>query len=509
MWRFLAWMLGLSASAALIVGHVRAPAPATPKNEPVVGASQSRRPSSAARLVAQTRWPAPAAPISEPFAFNVPDVYPLGDWLESHTGSPGATAIGDVTGDGRDDAVMVTETGFGADLEHRVFVYEPGPDGRLKTPVAYPYSAGLFERADNFPAVSMVLADLNRDGIDDIVVGYGKGVAVFVAQGGGQFAIRKHLIAPEYRNLDPVSDNHFVRLVVTLDIDRDGALDLVAFNQWNGATLFFGDGHGDFVETRSMQSPAPRLNDVKVGDVTGDGFADLVVLSGERPTPKFWILPNVGARQFGMPVIHDIGSDESHRALAIGDFDADGSPEIVVAVFANRAYSRLLHYRRLPLGGYVAHKVTATYDLPAGMIATDLDRDARTDLVIDHHGWEVAGHYLAGDFEHETLSLTAYNSSAPWNTQALSAGDLNGDGCTDIAISDVNFGLLVLRGKHCRAKPAPPLPGSCGLVEVAAGAAGARALPGGNALPTATDLVAGPSARYGPGGVSRMRERQR
>jgi hypothetical protein len=83
-----------------------------------------------------------------------------------------------------------------------------------------------------------------------------------------------------------------------------------------------------------------------------------------------------------------------------------------------------------------------------------MDNDGRDDLIVLHGGWHALGYYpqteqgLSREVKYLLPTATRYNY------QGVSVGDVNGDGCKDVAIADYNNGLVLLHGKNCR-KPAP------------------------------------------------------
>src|ERR1043166_8181613 len=106
---------------------------------------------------------ASASPLFQPYV-----AYPVGSW-------PEAVAIGDVTGDGRNDVVMVTSYYFDPDNDYHVFVFAQTPAGGLAAPVSYATS-GTYT---NDPT-SVDIGDITGDGKNDVVVGLsGLGVEVF------------------------------------------------------------------------------------------------------------------------------------------------------------------------------------------------------------------------------------------------------------------------------------------------------------------------------------------
>lgn len=404
------------------------------------------------------------------FGFRPYVYYPLGDWLNSTNGQPDTIAIGDVTGDGNNDVVMVTlgNVVFPLPIDHRVFIYERHPLGGLKPPRAFPYSDGLYERANNFINTGIVLVDLNGDRTDDIVVGYGKGINVMLSSPAGGFETRKFLIAPEFRNLDPVFDSYFVQEVVALDINRDGNQDIVAFHTKGAATAFFGDGKGGVSEIRPILREVTALSDAKAGDFDGDGYKDLVVLSGHRYTRTFWLIRNNGERDMGTAVAQRLVDDETYASVAMGDWNGDNHADIAISVMKNQSQyglpAGLLIFEQAATGQLNPPYSLNTLDLPLSMISTDLNGDRRDDLLVEHHGWENLGYLVqdAGSLSVGGLIGTPLYSSAGFSGQAMAAGDLNGDGCKDLAFADLNYGLVTMEAENCMqfiptmSSPLPP-----------------------------------------------------
>ncbi len=401
------------------------------------------------------------------FGFEPYVAYPIGDWRDSTNGRPDTTAIGDVTGDGRDDVIMVTlgSSVVPMQIDHKVFIYAQLADGSLQAPVLHSYADGLYTAVNNFPFSGVTLADLNQDGIKDIVVGYGRGIAIFVSLGAGSFAVSKHIDPGTGLNsLNPT----FVKNVVATDIDRDGRLDVVTHNFPSGGAIFYGDGRGGVDAIESFNTPATNISDVKVGDVNSDGFDDLVVLSGDRHTHKFWFMLNTGVRGAGTAQVHTLPGDETHRGLAIGDWNGDGRNDVAISVYKNQSVygfpAGLLVFDQTSPGQFADPRSVPGLDLPLAMISRDFDGDGLDDLLVEHHGWGKVGLYLQSNGTLAAESLFGTPSASGFNPQAFSAGDVNGDGCTDVAMADINFGLVILRGKNCQR--APTLPDESGFKEL-------------------------------------------
>jgi hypothetical protein len=361
------------------------------------------------------------------------------DFLPYQTYWPGswpeAVAVGDVNGDRRDDVVLGTTFYFDEANDYHLFIYLQQQDGSLATPLKYKY--GEFSNR-----VSVALGDLNEDGAKDIVAGTQGDLFVLLSNGAGGY-IERRFVVPD--TLQGVADTSYVALT---DINFDGHLDIVGQGWSNEATLFYGDGHGEVSSIALLPTDVNGYNDIKVGDVTGDGKPDLIMASGQ--SFQFYIYPNNGKGGFDAGVGYSTPAEIWWpNALAVGDFDHDGKNEVVLNTPANSPASKLYLYRQDASGGLQATPtMIETADIPNGMLAHDLDRDGREDLVVGHRGWFQIGRYMQGLVG---LDTTEVSTPAPFDADsyALAAGDLNEDGCSDVAIADHNSGLVTLYGSGC------------------------------------------------------------
>ncbi|GHA72819.1 hypothetical protein GCM10007067_06770 [Lysobacter bugurensis] len=342
-----------------------------------------------------------------------------------------AVAVGDVTGDGRDDVVAVTSYSWSANENtSRVFVLEQQPDGSLLINGKYPFGNSTAYR------VGITLGDMNRDGVRDIVVGHSTGISVLTVNSAGGFTTAVYS-APQ------ASD-----VVGVLDIDLDGNMDVIGQSWSSGAYLFFGNGAGGIARSQSFPTNAVGYNDLKVGDVTGDGFPDVLISSGQG-SRNFWVYPHDRKGGLGLARTYTTSSTGwSPYAVAIGDLNHDGLNDVALPEPKNSPAQIWTYYQS---GAGELHQGASlqSYDIPSASISTDLNRDGRDDLVVLHGGWSNVGFYMQGPNGLQPERLFAAPVSSHPNPQGLGAGDVNGDGCSDVAYANSNQGVVLLYGKNC------------------------------------------------------------
>ncbi len=352
--------------------------------------------------------------------------------------APAAVAIGDVTGDGRNDVVLTT--GYNADPanDYRLFVFAQAADGTLGAPVSYATAATYGARPN-----SVVVGDVTGDGRKDVVLGLsGLGIQVFRQTATGTLG-GPYFIA--------TADSDQVRLG---RLNGDSLLDIAGVG-WgtNSVTLFLSDGPGNFGPAVTYPVLHGGYDDLRVADVTGDGLDDLVVMSGQLyADPNVSVLAQLASGGFAAATPYTVGQNVLTSGIGVGDVTGDGRNDVVASYGGNRPTSSVGVFGQTATGTLATPVSYASYDCPEPVAVADVDGDGHADVVTVHGGWERVGVYRsqpgAGTLAAEELYPVPYASH--YGPSGLAVGDFSGDGRADIAIADYNYGLVMLR------QPAPP-----------------------------------------------------
>jgi hypothetical protein len=121
-------------------------------------------------------------------------------------------------------------------------------------------------------SANVSIGDLNGDGFPDIVLAKGRHWPlidrVLLNDGRGRFTKR--------HDLGDVADRSYSTTLA--DLDRDGDLDVVVGNDApDPKRVYANDGRGNFVMTSTFGRPEWPTRNALVADLNGDGLPDIVV----------------------------------------------------------------------------------------------------------------------------------------------------------------------------------------------------------------------------------------
>ncbi|HZP62669.1 MAG TPA: FG-GAP-like repeat-containing protein [Terriglobales bacterium] len=175
-------------------------------------------------------------------------------------------AAADFNGDGNIDLAVVDQ--LGQNFVQNISILLGNGDGTFRSPVPYPTT--------EFPTFVDV-GDFNNDGKPDLIVVDGQYVSVMLGNGDGTF--------------QPPKDNSIFSSNAPLglgDFDRDGNLDVAVPESPGGLGLGILLGNGDGTFREGAEYALGSASTVTVGDFNGDHKLDLAaIVAGSNPVQIF------------------------------------------------------------------------------------------------------------------------------------------------------------------------------------------------------------------------------
>ncbi len=325
--------------------------------------------------------------------------------------SPESVAVADLNGDGIPDLVVANSGGYFDNGS--VSVLLGNGDGSFRP--ARSFAVGSFPR-------SVAVGDFNGDGIPDLAVANSgsNNVSVLLGNGDGSFQPARSFAVGSV----PWS-------VAAADLAGDGVLDLVVANfNANDVSILLGTGDGTFQSARTFAA-GTRPRSVAVGDFDGDGIPDLAVADeGDSVTGSgggVSILRGTGGGTF--QAARRFAAGMNPRSVAVGDFNGDGTLDLAVADRANYegtpGVSVLLGTGN---GTFQPARTFAAGAFPIAVAVGDFNGDGIQDLAVaGGGGTRVLLGTGNGTFQTTNVSYVTGDSAA------VAVGDFNGDGLPDLA----------------------------------------------------------------------------
>ena len=319
------------------------------------------------------------------------------------TGSPPTgLVVGDLTGTGTQDAVVPS-----------------GANGTLSVMLQTGHETGVFQSAQHISVGGepndVQMADINGDGLPDLIVADGTGYVEILLQNAsspGTFATPIKLTVPASNTLTGGAPTRPVRLAVA-DLNGDGLPDIVVTSSstptseivggyYGVVTIFFQSSNSPVTYSTSVTqfqllgSPVQ----VKIADLNGDGLPDLAIacedLLGDGPTGAngqsgagLAVLLNTPGKPgtFGAVNVYNGGEVLSGAlSLDIGDLSSTGNQYKDVAMSSlyptgEGAVFVLMHDPSNP-GAFLTPTTVYGLGQPSSIVIHDMNGDGYNDLVM-------------------------------------------------------------------------------------------------------------------------------
>jgi len=247
-------------------------------------------------------------------------------------------AVGDINGDGLNDI-------FVGDWGNKPFALMQKNDGSFEV-IQNEFYSYVADLPSNDPSkdnllIDLGLTDINNDGFDDIVAGYGHGdtSSKIFLNNDGEFNRDIYLDIP-----DSIygSDNQLHMKTMTADFDHDGDEDIAI--QWSRNEPYYGghyiqilinDGKGNLTDTTDT-IPSRSIEDAylerlqwsepwQMLDINNDNHIDIIGTRATNKNPIIYI--NDGSARFKIDEI--LQNFSSGSPYIFSDFDNDGKLEYI------------------------------------------------------------------------------------------------------------------------------------------------------------------------------------
>ena len=390
------------------------------------------------------------------------------------------STAGDVNGDEYSDVIVgAYGNDAGGNSAGRAYIYFGGAIINTTADVTLTGAAA----GDNFGYSVSTAGDVNGDGYSDVIVG------AYQNDAGGSNAGRAYIYlgGASMNNIADVTltgaaafDAFGCSVSKAGDVNGDGYSDVIVGAKWGG-DIYNGDGFSELIEGArygdvisaygrayiffggvNMNSIADVTMDGQddfgycvssAGDVNGDGYSDVIVSEYYSDVKSLGILAHAYIFLGGIDMdnIPDITLHADHMTYwgimcsTAGDVNGDGYSDVIVSsYYTDRAYiyfggESMDNTIDVTLNGELFGDGFANSVSTAG----DINGDGYSDVIVGAHGNDAGGSnsgrayiYFGGTSMDNIadIILTGATTNDEFGLSVASAGDVNGDGCSDVIV---------------------------------------------------------------------------
>ena len=327
-------------------------------------------------------------------------------------------AIGDVNGDGRNDAVAASWFNSDPGSDYTVFVFIQLPDGSMAQPLKFKYPPAYSNR----PRVQ--IADVNNDHRNDVLLSFGDSLGIFYQNSTG--------------SLDPMQSLYCGNDTGALkagDLNNDGLTDIAVMCHWNNKfiKIFYQKSSGGF-QTITYPLENYGNDELDINDMNGDSLNDLIYMPGIGTGGTLYIFYQdslTGVSQ--TPTSYDYSYDgcKTFTGIGTGDLNNDGRIDLVGSMGGNEGHAWVAIIYQQTDGTLGTATYLPSYDIPAPVEIADLNCDNKNEIIVGHEAWShfsVWEQDIKGNYGNYKLFGSLYYVG-PYG---LAVGDINNDSRNDV-----------------------------------------------------------------------------
>jgi len=350
---------------------------------------------------------------------------------------------GDFNGDGKKDLVSQVQNYVSGSWVYSISVVLSNGDGTFQAPILSPGFS-------NGGCTQISVGDLNGDKKDDLVVvqqggctGGNSTAQVLLSNGDGTFTAG---------NSYTITSNYLAGGVLA-DSNADGKLDIVAVDQSGPANVWtlLGNGDGTFQAATSVALSGAAGNYAFFADLNGDGLLDVADMDYDSSQLTVYLATSPSTYASAVSYTTPDGVYNT-CSLTSGDLSGDGKPEVVasncnentVTVYVNNGDGSFQTGVYYPVALNQTNGTNADV-YPEAVSIGDVNGDGKADILSSNtDGGDIT--VLLGNGDGTVNSPTVGYATGGYPTAPAIIADFDGDSKIDVIVSDSMYSLVFLKG---------------------------------------------------------------
>jgi|GEM_PF-474602 len=367
--------------------------------------------------------------------------FPYATNFSTGTGStPNSVVAADLDGDGHTDLASIDpSTG-------RIYIETNTGDGKI-SPALFTLKSDLSIPAGSS---SMTTADIDGDGKLDMILSNFTNSQIYVllntsAPGNISFGAAKSFST----GTNPGS-------VTVADIDADGKADILTVGKNTNIAYILRNisliGEAQFESPAAELTVGANPSSIAVRDLNNDGKPEIITVNAgteNNPGNTISVLQNIATpgiisnQSFNLQTTYTVGSKPSR--IAVGDIDGDGFADLAVTNAADNNVSVLHNISSSNAVSFDAAVNFTTGKTPQFVVLGDINGDSKLDIAVVNTGDNTVS-ILKNTATQGSISTSAFAAKQDFGTgkgvNSVAIADLNGDGKAELALANATDGTI-------------------------------------------------------------------